>query len=44
MEPPLFIRIDENPNCAAVDGLVFQPKAPPRKVNSVRVSRNGLSE
>jgi len=44
MEPPLFIQIDENPNCAAMDGLVFQPKAPPRKVKRVRISRNGLTE
>lgn len=41
MEPPLFIQIDENPNCAAMDGLVFQPKAPPREVKRVRISRAG---
>jgi hypothetical protein len=44
MEPPLFIQIDENPNCAAMDGLVFQPKAPPREVKRLRVSRNGITE
>jgi hypothetical protein len=43
MEPPLFIQIDENPNCAAMDGLVFQPKAPPRKVKRVRISRDGVT-
>jgi hypothetical protein len=44
MEPPVFIQIDENPNCAAMDGQVFQPKAPPRQVKRVRVSRNGVAE
>jgi hypothetical protein len=44
MEPPVFIQIDENPNCAAMDGLVFQPKAPPRKVKRVRISRDGVTE
>jgi hypothetical protein len=44
MEPPIFIQIDENPNCAAIDGLVFQPKAPGREVRRVRVSRDGVTE
>lgn len=44
MEPPLFIQIDENPNCAAMDGLVFQPKAPAREVKRVQVSHNGVTE
>ena len=44
MEPPLFIQIDENPNCASMDGLVFQPKAPPREVRRVRITRNGVTE
>ena len=44
MEPPIFIQIDENPNCAAMDGLVFQPKAPAREVSRVRVSRDGVTE
>jgi hypothetical protein len=44
MEPPLFIQIDENPNCPAMDGLVFQPKAPARAVKRVRVSRSGVTE
>jgi hypothetical protein len=43
MEPPIFIQIDENPNCAEMDGLVFQPKAPPRPVKRVRVSRDGVT-
>jgi hypothetical protein len=37
---PIFIQIDENPNCAAMDGLVFQPKAAPREVKQVRVVHN----
>jgi len=41
MEPPIFIQIDENPNCAPMDGQVFQPKAPPREVKRVRVVRDG---
>jgi hypothetical protein len=41
MQPPIFIQIDENPNCDAMDGLIFQPKAPPREVKRVRVSRHG---
>jgi hypothetical protein len=43
MHPPIFIQIDENPNCDAMDGLVFQPKAPPREVKRVRVARDGVS-
>ena len=43
MHPPIFIQIDENPNCEAMDGLVFQPKAPPREVKRVRVARDGVS-
>ncbi len=43
MEPPIFIQIDENPNCAAMDGLVFQPKAAARAVKRVRVSRDGVT-
>lgn len=44
MEPALFIQIDENPNCAPMDGMVFQPKAPPREVKRVRVSRGSVTE
>ncbi len=44
MEPAIFIQIDENPNCPAMDGLVFQPKAPPREVARVRISRDGVPE
>jgi hypothetical protein len=43
MEPPIFIQIDENPNCPAMDGQVFQPKAPGRHVKRVRVSRDGTA-
>lgn len=44
MTPPVaavFIQIDENPNCAAWDGQVFQPRTSPRKVTRVRVERAG---
>jgi hypothetical protein len=41
--PPIYILIEDNPNCAALDGLVFQPKAPPRQVKRVRVARDGAS-
>ncbi|HEX3877108.1 MAG TPA: hypothetical protein VHW24_08990 [Bryobacteraceae bacterium] len=43
MQPPIFIQIDENPNCAAMDGQVFQPKSSPRPVNRVRVTHNGAA-
>jgi hypothetical protein len=43
MEPPIFIQIDDNPNCAAMDGQVFQPKTPPRDVKRVRVARDGAA-
>jgi hypothetical protein len=43
MEPPIFIQIDENPNCPPMDGQVFQPKAPPRLVKRVRVSHHGIA-
>lgn len=38
--PPIFIQIDPNPNCDAMDGLVFQPKAAGREVKRVRVLRD----
>jgi hypothetical protein len=41
VEPPIYIQIEENPNCAAMDGLVFQPKAPARVVKRVRISHDG---
>jgi len=41
---PVLIQIDENPNCASVDGLVFAPRTPPRIVTQVRVSRNGKED
>lgn len=44
MEPPIFIQIDENPNCTSMDGLVFQPKGPAREVRRVLVSRDGVTE
>lgn len=44
MTPPaaaVLIQIDENPNCAAWDSQVFQPRTAPRPVSHVRVERNG---
>jgi hypothetical protein len=41
MEPQVFIQIDENPNCARMDGLVFQPRTAPRAVSQVRTVRGG---
>jgi hypothetical protein len=37
----IFIQIDENPNCAAMDGQVFQPRTPPRAVRQIRMSHGG---
>lgn len=37
----MFIQIDENPNCEAVAGLVFQPRSEPRPVTRVLRERNG---
>lgn len=41
MLPPIYILIEDNPNCTSLDGLVFQPKAPSRQVKRVRVARDG---
>jgi len=41
VEPPIYIQIEENPNCASMAGQVFQPKTPPRQVKRVRMFRNG---
>ncbi len=44
MPPPVsavFIQIEENPNCAAWDGQVFQPRTAPRPVSHVRSERDG---
>ena len=41
MEPIVLIQVDENPNCEAMDGLVFQPRTPPRPISQVRTLRNG---
>lgn len=37
----IFVQIDENPNCAAMDGQVFQPRTPPRAVRQIRMVREG---
>ncbi len=42
MEPSVFIQIEENPNCEAMDGQVFQPRSTPRAVVQVRVERGGI--
>ncbi len=41
--PAVLIQIDENPNCAAWDGQVFQPRTPPRAVSHVRCDRGGAA-
>jgi hypothetical protein len=41
MLPPVYILIEDNPNCTALDGLIFQPKPPLRQVKRVRVARDG---
>jgi len=40
----ILIQIPENPNCGAVDGLVFQGRTPPRVVTHVRQDRGGKPE
>jgi hypothetical protein len=32
----VFIQIDQNPNCAPMDGQVFQPRTEPRAITHVR--------
>ena len=41
MELPIFIQVEQNPNCDPIDGLVFQPKTAPRAVKRVRVLHDG---
>ena len=41
MLPPVYTLIEDNPNCTSLEGLIFQPKAPPRQVKRVRVARDG---
>ena len=41
MEAPVLIQIDENPNCALMDGLIFQPQTSSRPVAQVRPIRRG---
>jgi hypothetical protein len=37
----VFIQIEENPNCPAWDGQVFQPRTLPREITHVRCDRGG---
>jgi hypothetical protein len=39
--PSVFLQIDENPNCANLDGQVFQPRSVPQAIVQVRSTRNG---
>jgi len=39
--PSVYLQVDENPNCGALDGLVFQPRTAPRQVSRLRCSRLG---
>lgn len=38
---PVLIQIDENPNCDAWDGQVFQPRTAPRTITHVLCERGG---
>jgi hypothetical protein len=40
----VFIQIPENPNCAAVDGQVFQCRTPTRLVTQVRIAHDGRDD
>ncbi len=42
IEPTIYIHIDQNPNCEAMDGQVFQPRTTPRAVVKVRAERHGV--
>jgi hypothetical protein len=42
--PSVFLQIDENPNCASLDGLVFQPRSVPKALAQVRCARNGTED
>ena len=35
----IYIEIEDNPNCEAMDGQVFQPRSTPRPVAQVRAER-----
>jgi hypothetical protein len=37
----VFLQIDANPNCDALDGMIFQPKTEPRAVRQLRCERGG---
>ena len=40
----VFIQIPENPNCAAMDGQVFECRTPSRPVAQVRIAHNGPND
>ncbi len=37
----VFIQVDPNPNCDALDGMLFQPRTPSRAISQLRFERNG---
>jgi hypothetical protein len=39
--PSVYLEIEDNPNCAAMDGQVFQPRSIPKAVVQVRSTRAG---
>jgi hypothetical protein len=41
IEPSVYIQIEENPNCQALDGQVFQPRTSARVVTHACLERNG---
>lgn len=37
----LFLQIEPNPNCDALDGMLFQPRNNARAISQLRYERNG---
>jgi hypothetical protein len=37
----LFLQIDPNPNCDALDGMLFQPRTESRGISQLRYERHG---
>ena len=40
--PSVFLQVEENPNCSALDGQVFQPRTVPRAITRLRCSYQGV--
>ena len=39
--PSVYLLIEENPNCAPLDGLIFQPRTVPAAIDRVRCEHRG---